>query len=86
VSGRGANFSLGYVCLNPSLFETALPAAAERLFGAVAQWTSEEGNINLVGAARAEGQLESVWPADVWARLEKVRDRVDPNSVLALRA
>lgn len=85
VSGREANFSLGYVCLDPSQFETELPRAAERLFAAVAQWTSEEGNINLIGA-RSEEQLEGVWPPDVWTRLQEVRRRVDPDSVLALRA
>ena len=85
VSGRRANYSLGYVCLDPSKFETELPAAAERLYAAVGPWTSEEGNINLAGAA-AKGRLEAVWPADVWARLQEVRGRVDPDSVMALRA
>jgi hypothetical protein len=86
VSGREANFTLGYVCLDPSQFETTLPGAAQRLFEAAAAWTSEEGNINLIGATRSKEQLEGVWPPDVWARLEEVRSRVDPDSVLALRA
>ena len=78
VAGRGAAFILGMVGVEPSLFATAVPAAAQALAAAVQPWAFEELNPNFAGAATAQ------WSAAAADRLGDVRRRYDPTGVFSV--
>ena len=77
---------LALIGVDPGLFETALPAAADRLADAVAPWASAETNVNFAGRPRSGETGASAWPPEMAARLEGVRRRYDPDGVIAHRS
>lgn len=81
--GRPADYSLGMISApNPALFAEAAPAAASRVYAAVARWLSPELNINLRGV-ELDGQTGSPWSPQTLARLTEVRAQYDPDRVFA---
>ena len=86
VSGRDAAFTLGFIAADPELFETAVPAAVDRLVQGLQPWISRETNINFAGKLRSAEQFVSAWPPDILAQLTEVREEYDPDGVLALRS
>jgi FAD/FMN-containing dehydrogenase len=86
VGGRAAGFTLALIAVDPALFETAAPAATDRVVHSLQPWISAETNINFAGKLRSAEQFTSAWPPDMLARLTEVREEYDPDGVLALRA
>lgn len=78
VAGRGAAFVLGVLGVDPTTFETELPAAAESFFAALAPWAADEMNPNFAGRGQAR------WNAATADRLGDVRHTYDPAGVFAL--
>jgi FAD/FMN-containing dehydrogenase len=85
VGGRASAFTLALIGVDPGLFETALPAAADRLADDLRPWASAETNVNFRGRTLAAGARASAWPPEIAARLEGVRRRYDPDGVIAHR-
>jgi hypothetical protein len=82
VGGRSAGFTFVLIgAPNPALFETVLPAAADRLHDAIGPWISPETNVNIAGKLRDSAHFASAWPADTFERLAAVRKRYDPQGV-----
>lgn len=84
VGGRGAEYSFGVIASNPALFETVVPAAGERLLGAMEPYRFAETNINFLEGPHAKKQLASAWSPATFARLEAVRRKYDPDGVFSL--
>jgi FAD/FMN-containing dehydrogenase len=83
VGGRDADFTLAVVAADPSLFESATPAAFAELTEAVAPWTSSEMNVNFMGKPDTAERYASAWRAEIRARLDAVRALYDPDGVFA---
>jgi FAD/FMN-containing dehydrogenase len=84
VGGRGAGFTFGLVGIpDPQLFQTVLPAAADRLMAQLRPWTAAETNINLAGEPHTPARFASAWPPDTFARLAALRRQYDPDGVFA---
>jgi hypothetical protein len=81
VSGRDAGFVMDSVAVDPSTFAEVLPAAIVELHAALAPWTSAESSPNFMADYTPE-QFARAWPAAAWERLERIRDRYDPDHVL----
>jgi hypothetical protein len=82
VGGREASFAFTVIgAPDPSLFETVLPAVADRVFAALAPWTAPHVNINFAGRLRSAEHFASAWPAEIFARLATVRKKHDPDVV-----
>lgn len=78
-SGRAAGFTFYTIGVpDPSLFETVLPAAADRVSAAIAPWISPETNANFAGRFATHEQFASAWPAETFARLATVKKHYDP--------
>lgn len=86
VGGRDCAFTLGLVGADPELFETTLPAAADRLADALRPWVAAETNVNFAGRPRSAEPRPRAWPPEIAARLEGVRRRFDPDGVIAHRS
>ncbi len=82
VGGREAEYSLGLVAANPATFES-VPAAGDRLRGAIERYVAPETNVNFLGAVRSKEHFESAWPASTVRRLTEVRKRYDPEGVFS---
>lgn len=79
VSGRASGYTLYMIGVpDPSLFQTVLPAAADRVSAAIAPWVSPEANPNFAGRFTTQEQFAHAWPTEVFARLSAVRKRYDP--------
>ena len=76
VSGRAAAFVAGVVGVDPTGFDTTMPAAADAVADALAPWTTAELNPNFAGRAAA------VWDPATGDRLAQVRRTYDPAGVL----
>jgi FAD/FMN-containing dehydrogenase len=84
VGGRGSKFTLGLVSgAKQELFQTVLPAAAERLIDSLRPWVSAETNINFAGKPRSAEHFASCWQPAIFAELTRIRRRYDPNGVFA---
>jgi FAD/FMN-containing dehydrogenase len=82
VSGRASRFTLSLIAgPHPELFETAVPAAAQRFLAGLRPWVSDEGNINFAAPRSAES-IATAWPDQVFAKLARLRQRHDPDGVL----
>ncbi|MET0789350.1 MAG: FAD-binding protein [Cellulomonas sp.] len=77
VAGRGAAFTLGLIGVDPTQFETTIPAAASAVAEAVAPWTAAELNPNFAGTGTP------VWDGPTAERLARVRQKYDPAGVFA---
>jgi hypothetical protein len=73
VGGRSAGFTLGFAGKSPELFETVLPAAADRVIDTLRPWLSAETNINFTGKPRSAEHFASAWPSATLAKLTEVR-------------
>jgi hypothetical protein len=82
VGGRGAAFVFQLGSADPAVFDR-MPAAADRLIGALDPWLSAENQANFLGAPRSPEHLASAWPASTRARLAEVRQRIDPTGRFA---
>jgi hypothetical protein len=80
VGGRDAAFTLGLVGVDPDLFEKVLPEAGDALADAVQRWLAPQINVNFLGPSQS---VAAAWSAETFARLAGVRDRYDPDQVLA---
>jgi FAD/FMN-containing dehydrogenase len=83
VGGRPAGFTVGLVSRAVPLFQTVVPAAADRLVGAMRPWLSPETNINFTPEPRSSPPLALPWSAATLARLQEARRRYDPDGILA---
>lgn len=81
VGGRGADFTLGLVGVDPTLFESVIPAAFAELEEVLGPWKSTEMNVNFMGRPASAERYASAWPPAIRARLDEVRARYDPNGV-----
>jgi hypothetical protein len=80
--GREGAFSYYLIGVpDPSLFETVLPDAAGRLLEGLAPWVSTRSNVNFAGRFTSEEHYRSAWPAEIFARLETVKQRYDPHGL-----
>lgn len=79
VGGRSGNYTVGYFGGDPSLFKTAIPAAAERLEASLARFVSPDMNINF--SPRTGEQFARAWSPEVTTRLAEVRKRYDPDGI-----
>jgi FAD/FMN-containing dehydrogenase len=79
VGGRAGAYSFYTIGVpDPSLFETVLPAAADRLVEALAPWVSPQTNVNFAGRFTSREHFASAWPPEIFERLEAVRTAYDP--------
>jgi FAD/FMN-containing dehydrogenase len=85
VGGRAAGFTLALIAADPELFQSAVPAATDRLIDSLQSWISPETNINFAGKLRSAEQFTRAWPPDMLAKLTEVREEYDPDGVFALR-
>lgn len=84
VGGRSGAFAFHVVgAPDPSLFAEVLPAAAQGYLAAIARWVAPETTPNYAGAIESEAEFRTLWPADVFDRLQAVRRRVDPAGIFA---
>ncbi|WP_166876541.1 FAD-binding oxidoreductase [Salinibacterium sp. ZJ450] len=81
VGGRNSDYSLAFIGMEPELFETVLPAFADRVSAAVAPWVSPELTINFIGRTTSPDRVAKAWPSDILNRLTEVRHRYDPEGV-----
>ncbi len=81
--GRPAHYTLTFIgAPNPDLFDGPVPAAADALLAAVGPWLSPETNVNFIGRHRP-GQTGAPWSPATASRLAAVRERYNPDGVLA---
>jgi hypothetical protein len=83
VGGRGADFTLGLVGVDPALFESVIPAAFAELEEALGPWKSTEMNVNFMGKPGSAERYASAWPPEIRSRLDEVRSRYDPGGVFS---
>ncbi|MEO8181345.1 MAG: FAD-binding oxidoreductase [Deltaproteobacteria bacterium] len=84
VGGRASKFTLGLVSgAKPELFQSVLPAAAERLLDSLRSWVSAETNISFAGRPRSAEHFASAWPRATFDELTRLRRRYDPHRVFA---
>jgi hypothetical protein len=82
VVGREAGFSLFAVSAPaPPLFTEVVPAAARRLFDAMAPWATGRVQPNFTGGLNRPAALAHAWEPDVASRLHEVWRSYDPTGV-----
>jgi len=81
VGGRNAAVSLFAISAMPDLFPM-VPAAAESMRSALAEWVLPEIAINFSGAL-TPAEFRTAWPPEVFDRLSEVRRTYDPRGVFA---
>ncbi len=64
-------------------FDDVLPAAADRLIGALGAWVAPESNINFTDRPRTTAPLVAPWSPASAARLQHIRRRYDPDGLFA---
>jgi hypothetical protein len=77
--GRESSFTLTCICVDPSLFQSAFPAACARLTTDLAPWLSPHNNINFLAPIRSAEHYASAWPRATYARLAEIRRKYDPE-------
>jgi hypothetical protein len=83
VGGRDAAYTLVLIGVpDPSLFETVLPAAGDRVVEAIRPWVHPHTNINFAGHPSTTEEFESAWPVASLPRLAALRRRLDPAGIL----
>jgi hypothetical protein len=83
VGGRESSFTLGGVCVDPTLFETAFPAAYDRLISDLAPWLSTHNNINFLAPVRSAAHLATAWSPATFSRLARIRQEHDPDGLFS---
>lgn len=84
VGGRDAEWLVNLVgAPDPALFQDVLPDLARRLESALEPWSTGGSLLNFHGRPRPGHELDRAWPAEVLARLERVRAEIDPRGMLA---
>ncbi|WP_165067336.1 FAD-binding protein [Marisediminicola senii] len=83
VGGRSGAFTLILLGVDPTLFDSVLPEAADAAIEDIEKWVSPETTINFAGAIHSEREFASAWPHDIFDRLAEVRQRYDPQRVFA---
>lgn len=84
VGGRDAEWLVSLVgAPDPALFGEVLPALADRLEAALEPWSTGGSLLNFHGRPRPGHELDRAWPAEVLARLQRVRGEVDPRGMLS---
>lgn len=83
VSGRAADFALGWLSVDPEKFAVEEPAASNRLRDALAPWRCRETLANFIGKRETQHSVQSAWSEEAMVRLETVRLRYDPDQRLA---
>ena len=81
VTGRDASFSLFMASFFPPFFAEAAPAAAQDMCAATAKWMLPVMNVNLLG----DNPLVAPWSPEKLARIQAVRQRVDPAGIFLVR-
>ncbi|HEY8944099.1 MAG TPA: FAD-binding oxidoreductase [Polyangiaceae bacterium] len=79
VGGRESSFTLTCICADPQLFQSAFPAACDRLTTDLTPWLSPHNNINFLAPIRSAEHYASAWPRATYARLAEIRRRYDPE-------
>ncbi len=76
VGGRGASYTASLIGVPaPELFESVIPAGADRILGSFAPWRSSEENINFLGEPAEPARIETAWPTAIRTKLDDVRRR-----------
>jgi hypothetical protein len=83
VGGRPAGFTLGLIGVDSAQFDQVLPAAADRLIGALRPWLSAETNVNFTPDPRFTEPFARPWSTATTARLQEIRRRYDPAHIFA---
>ncbi len=82
VGGRDAAFTLVLIGVpDPSLFETVLPEAGDRVVDAIRPWAHPRTNINFAGHPATTEEFESAWPVTSLPRLAALRRHFDPAGI-----
>jgi FAD/FMN-containing dehydrogenase len=81
--GRSADFTLTMISRDVTRFPQVLPAAADRLVGALRPWISPETNINFTPDPLTSAPHIAPWPRTTSARLQEIRRRYDPDGLFA---
>jgi FAD/FMN-containing dehydrogenase len=81
VSGRSAAFSVFTLGPGVPALAQAVPAAAGRLFDALAPWHSPEQLINFLGSDLTPDEVAAAYPAKVAARLQAAKGQFDPHGL-----
>ena len=82
--GRSAGFSIGMVGVDPSLFDSALPAKASEVYESIGAYLSEDANANFCAGPTTLEEFEATLPAAHRERLAAIRAEYDPTGVIAL--
>ncbi len=80
VGGRSAEFVFSLVGKGPKQLEEAFSTKADQLFHTLRRWTSEEGNINLMGKSILGKHFTHMWPPEILKKLKEVQKRYYFNS------
>ncbi|MDX2970611.1 FAD-binding oxidoreductase [Kribbella solani] len=80
VGGRTGAATLTMIGVpDPTLFDTALPAAADTVLTALKPWINPETTVNFAGAFTIPGSYQASWPTNTFTRLTDLRTTYDPN-------
>ncbi|MFI7587233.1 FAD-binding oxidoreductase [Spongisporangium articulatum] len=83
VGGRGADYVVTVVGIDPAEVGDALPAEAQQIVDELRAWTSPVQNVNFNGQPLPPEQYAANWPLETFMRLSEVRHRYDPEGVLS---
>ncbi|MEO5534781.1 MAG: FAD-binding oxidoreductase [Pseudolysinimonas sp.] len=87
VGGRDAAFAIHVIgAPDPTLFAEVLPRAAAGFADAIGAWIAPKTTINYAHHFETRDDFARAWPDATFARLEKVRQTVDPHGVIAYGA
>lgn len=86
VGGRGAAFTLGLIGVDPTQFQSTLPATEERIMDGLRPWLSSETNGNFAAHPRSARYATGTGATNRLARLAEVRRQYDPDGVFDARA
>lgn len=81
VGGRDAEYTLFMMSLYPPLFEEVAPATAHAVLGQLQAWELPETNVNFIGHRTGA----TAWNPETQARLDTLRQQVDPEGVFTVR-
>lgn len=85
VGGRDCAYAFFLIgAPDPALFAAVVPAAAERVFAAIAPWVADETTINWAGGPESH-DFARAWPPEMTRRLVEIREGGDPDGIFAYR-
>ncbi|MGE3798546.1 MAG: FAD-binding oxidoreductase [Thermomicrobiales bacterium] len=83
VGGRGANYTMYWISVNPAAFDTELPGFVSGLRSAIAPLRHAETNVNFIGKPENGADYERAWSLETFSRLSEIRKTYDPDGLFA---